>query len=70
MKMRLEDAIVYVLATSGRGMTTDAIADRINRDSLHLRADGNPVSSNQIYAIVCRNQSVFAKEGGRITLLM
>lgn len=70
LKMRLEDAMVYVLATAGYGMTTQRIADVINREKLHIRADGQPVSSAQVYAAVCRNPNTFVKEGGRILLSM
>ncbi len=70
LKMRLEDAMVYVLANAGRGMTTQRIADVINRQQLHLRADGQPVTSAQVYAAICRNHSIFVKEGGRILLAM
>ena len=35
-------------------MTTDQIADAINRHRLHLRKDGQPVTSKQVYATICR----------------
>lgn len=70
MKMRLEDAMVYALATAGRGMTTDQIAQKINDERLHVRVDGNPVTSAQVYAAVCRNRTIFIKEGGIIHLSM
>ena len=70
LKMRLEDAMVYVLATAGYGMTTQRIAEVINRDRLHVRVDGNPVTDRQAYAAVCRNPQTFVKEGGRILLAM
>ena len=70
LKMRLEDAMVYVLATAGYGMTTQRIAEVINRDRLHVRVDGNPVTDRQGYAAVCRNPQTFVKEGGRILLAM
>lgn len=70
LKMRLEDAMVYILATAGYGMTTQRIADEINRQQLHIRVDGQPVSSAQVYAAVCRNPNTFFKEGGRILLSM
>lgn len=69
-KPRLEDAMVYALATTGRGLTTEAIAYVINRDHLYLRRDRQPVSSEQVYAAVCRNPAIFVKEGGRILLCM
>ncbi len=70
MKMRLEDAMVYALATAGRGMTTDQIAQTINEERLHVRVDGNPVTSAQVYAAVCRNRTIFIKGGGIIHLAM
>ena len=39
--MKIEEAIVYCLASSGRGMRTEQIADMINRQRLHLRKDGH-----------------------------
>ena len=38
--MKIEEAIVYCLATSNRGMRSEQIADMINRQRLHLRKDG------------------------------
>ncbi len=70
MKMKLEDAMVYALATSGRGMTTEQLAREINREHLHVRIAGNPVTSSQVYAAVCRNRAIFVKEGGLIHLCM
>lgn len=51
--MKIEEAIVYCLASSGRGMRTEQIADMINRQRLFVRKDRNPVTSAQIYRIVC-----------------
>lgn len=68
--MRLEDAMVYVLANEKRGLSTEVIAYLINREMLHLRKDGAPVTSAQVYAAVCRNPAVFVKEGGIIHLVM
>ena len=62
--------MVYVLAASGRGMTTDLLASVINEERLHIRADGRPVTSAQVYAAVRRNPSTFVKEGGRILLMI
>lgn len=38
--MKIEEAIVYVMVKRNGGMTTDQIADAINRHRLHLRKDG------------------------------
>ena len=51
-------------------MTTDQIADYINRRQLHTRKDGEPVSSKQVYAVIMRNPSIFCKAEGRIMLIM
>ena len=41
--MKIEEAIVYVMVKRNGGMTTDQIADAINRQGLHQRKDGQPV---------------------------
>lgn len=68
--MKIEEAIVYCLASSGRGMRTEQIADMINQRSLHVRKDGQPVTSKQVYAVICRYPEIFIKSEGRIMLLM
>ena len=50
--MKIEEAIVYCLTTSNRGMRTEQIADMINRQRLHLRKDGQPVTSKQVFAVM------------------
>ena len=45
--MRIEEAIVYVIAARNGGMTTDQIADAINRQRLQRRKDGLPETSKQ-----------------------
>ena len=42
--MKIEEAIVYCLASSGRGMRAEQIADMINRQRLFVRKDGNSVT--------------------------
>lgn len=66
--MRIEEAIVYVLAERNGGMKTEQIAEIINRRKLHVRKDGQPVTRAQVYAVVMRNTQVKAE--GRIMLLM
>ena len=68
--MKIEEAIVYCLASSGRGMRTEQIADMINRQRLHLRKDGQPVTSKQVFAVICRYTDTFIKSEGRIMLLI
>ena len=59
--MKIEEAIVYVIASRNGGMTTDQIAEAINRRGLHIRKDGKPVTSKQVYAVVCRFPDMFTK---------
>lgn len=68
--MKIEEAIVYVLAERNGGLKTEQIAEIINRCQLHVRKDGQPVTSAQVYAVVMRNTQVFTRAEGRIMLLM
>lgn len=68
--MKIEEAIVYVLAERNGGLKTEQIADIINRRKLHLRKDGQPVTSAQVYRVVCLFPDTFVKSEGRIMLLM
>ena len=56
-----EIVIVYCLVSSHRGMRTEHIADMINSQHLHLRKDGQPVTSRQVYAVICRYPDMFVK---------
>lgn len=68
--MKIDEAIVYVLASSNHGMKTDRIAEIINDRRLHLRKDGKPVTSAQVYAVIMHNPAMFTKEDGVIRLLI
>lgn len=93
-QMKIEEAILYCLATQNRrtseskiklacilpseeeedevnrGMRTEQIAEMINRQRLHIRNDGQPVTANQVYAVICRNPDTFTKAEGRIMLMI
>ena len=58
------------LASQNRGMRTEQIAEMINRQRLHIRKDGKPVTSNQVYAVICRYPDMFVKAEGRIMLMI
>ena len=68
--MKLEEVIVYVMVKRNGGMTTDQIAQAINSQGLYFRKDGQPVTSKQVYATVCRSPETYTKEAGRIMLMM
>lgn len=59
--MKIEDAILYVLAERKGGMRTGQIAEVINARKLHIRKDGQPVTSAQVYAVVMRHPDTFVK---------
>ena len=64
--MKIEEAILYRLASQNQGMRTEQIAEMINRQRLHIRKDGRLVTSNQVYAVICRYPDMFVKAEGRI----
>lgn len=68
--MKIEEAIVYLLATEGCGMTAETLAEQINLRRLHRRRDGQPVGINQIWAIVFRNPEMFVRDGKLIRLMV
>lgn len=68
--MRIEEAIVYLLACEGCGMTTDTLAEQINLKRLHLQRDGQLVTSNQVYAVCMRYPEMFVKDGRLIRLMV
>ena len=68
--MKIEEAILYVLAERGCGLRTEQIAEIINQRRLHIRKDGQPVTSAQVYAVVMRYPDTFVKAEGRIMLMI
>ena len=68
--MKIEEAIVYCLATSTRGMRSEQIADMINRQRLHLRKDGQPVTSKQVFAVIMQYPDTFVISTGRVMLMI
>ena len=68
--MKIEEAIVYLLASSGYGMKIEQIAREINERKLYERRDHEPVSGNQVYAVVMAHPEMFCKSEGRIRLMI
>lgn len=68
--MKIEEAITYAIVSDGHGKTTDQIAYLINRNRWHERKDGQPITSAQVYAVICRYPSIFTKEEGRIRVML
>ena len=68
--MKLEEAIVYLLASSGHGMRTEQIAREINARGLYTRWNKAPVTDKQVYAVIISHPDTFVKSEGRIRLLI
>ena len=68
--MKLEEAIVFLLASSGHGMKIEQIAREINARGLYTRKDKVPVDGKQVYAVVMSHPDIFCKSEGRIRLLI
>ena len=68
--MKIEEAIVYVLASSGHGMKTEQIAREINERKLFTRWDKAPVDGKMVYAVVMSHPDTFVKAEGRIMLML
>ena len=68
--MKIEEAILYVRTEREGGLRTEQIADIINRRKLHIRKDGQPVTSAQVYAVVMHHPDTFTKAEGRIMLMI
>ena len=68
--MKLEEAIVYVLASSDHGMKTEQIAREINERGLFTRWDKAPVDGKMVYAVVISHPDTFCKSEGRIRLII
>lgn len=62
--MRIEEAITYAIMSDGHGKTTNQIVDAINRNGWHIRKDGKPVTSAQVYAVAAIPQSLLKKPDG------
>jgi hypothetical protein len=68
--VKIEEAIVYVLASSGYGMKTEQIAREINERKLFIRKGNIPVDGKMVYAVIMSHPDTFAKSEGRIRLII
>lgn len=68
--MKIEEAIVFVLASTGHGMKTEHIAREINERNLFTRWDNAPVDAKMVYAVVMSHPDTFCKSEGRIRLII
>ena len=68
--MKIEEAILFVLARRNGGLKTDQIADIINRERLFVCKDGRPVSSAFVYRTVMTYPDTFVVTQGRVFLMI
>ena len=68
--MKIEEAIVYLLAERNGGMKAEQLAAAINARQLHVRKDGQPVSVKQVWWAVKNFPDTFVFAEGRIILLI
>ena len=68
--MKIEEAIVYVLAKRNGGLKTDQIADIINKERIFVCKDGSPVSSAFVYRTIKMFPDTFVVTQGRVFLMI
>ena len=68
--MKVEEAILFLLAEKNGGMKAELLAAEINRRHLCIRRDGQPVSVKQVWYAVKTNESTFCFAEGRIFLMI
>lgn len=68
--MKVEEAIVYLLAERNGGMTACQLAQAINARRLHIRKDGQPVSEKQVWWAVKNFPDTITYAEGRIFLMI
>ena len=68
--MSIEEALVFLLATEGCGMTADRLVFEINLRRLCVRRDGQPVNVSQIWAAFFKHPEMFCRDGKLIKLMV
>ena len=68
--MKIEEAILYLLAGKNGGMKAEQLAAEINRRQLHIRKDGQPVSVKQVWYEVMTHPETFTATTGRVFLMI
>ena len=68
--MKIEEAIVYVLAKRNGGLKTDQIEEVINRERLFVCKDGRHVSSAFVYRTIKMFPDTFVVTQGRVFLMI
>jgi hypothetical protein len=62
IRMYLHEAITHVLIENNRPMTSNEIAEEINKRKLYLRKDRKPIKPSQIAARINNHPELFVRE--------
>ena len=68
--MKVEEAILYLLAEKNGGMKAEQLVAEINRRHLSVRKDGQPVSVKQVWFAVLSHKETFCLAEGRVLLII
>lgn len=66
--MTLHEAIVRVMEAKGGSMTTQEIADELNRNGWYSKRDGSTISAFQIHGRTRNYSHLFQREGSNVSL--
>ncbi len=66
--MTLHEAIVQLLKTENRSMTTQQIADELNRTKAYQKRDGSLISDYQIHGRTRKYPHLFDRDGSLVSL--
>lgn len=66
--MTLHEAIIKVLQQKGRTMTTQEIADELNRNKWYTKGDGSSIAAFQIHGRTRNYDHLFNRDGSKVSL--
>ena len=68
--MKVEEAMLILLSERNGGMSAEQLAAAINSRRLHIRKDGQPVSTKQVWWVVKNFPDTFTYAEGRVFLVI
>ena len=67
--MTLHDAIEKLLRQNNRAMTTQEIADKLNKNGWYQKKDGSEIQAFQVYGRIRNYPSIFDRDGSTVFLV-
>lgn len=67
--MTLHEAIIQVLKQKGKSMSTQEIANELNKNRLYSKKDGSPITAFQIHGRTRNYVHLFNRNGSEVSLL-